>query len=555
MLSLLLAFTMTQKNYVINATKKFTTDSTIVYNYGVIVDRINSIFIILVLLVTINVINYSKYYIEGDPIKNRFFIWLIAFVLSMLTLAVRLNIFITLLGWDALGLTSYILVNYYQNNKSTASATITILINRLGDVRLIICVALLNPMINTIRIGTKITIISITLIMIASIIKSAQFPFRVWLPEAIAAPTPVSSLVHSSTLVTAGVFLLMRYRQAITEQINKVILIAGLTRMIFSSYSAYGEFNIKKVIALSTLRQLGLIFIFLGSKLVSITMFHLTVHAFFKRILFMLAGTLLHNHQGNLDTRWINRSFSTSPLITATSTLGNIALIGAPFYSGFFSKDLAMEIAISNMSYNLVMVSIIMSIMITIAYSCKLLIIINSTIAHCFTTTSINSDELLLGKIIFICALYSIYSGSLYIMLNMNITLHAPIFFSTKYYIIVVIASSLLTYIVFWNKDESNIIKLIKSKLSNKLKITRLNKMFSKISSTSYFIKNVWSRSTNISWPMKNIMTATDINSLNKLIGHTLQLLIKKTMNTIIINHNNYLLTIFMAIILITIII
>jgi len=547
---------MTQKNYVIHATKKFRTDSMIVYNYGLLMDRITSMFIILVLLVTINVINYSKYYIDGDPLKNRFFVWLIAFVLSMLALAVRLNMFITLLGWDGLGLTSYILVNYYQNNKSTASATITILVNRLGDVRLIICVALINPIINTMSRGSKITIISITLILIASIIKSAQFPFRVWLPEAMAAPTPVSSLVHSSTLVTAGLFLLIRYRQAITEQINKVVLLAGLIRIIFSSYSAYGEFNIKKVIALSTLRQLGLIFVFLGSKLISITMFHLTIHAFFKRMLFMLAGTLLHNHQGNLDTRWISRSFSTYPLMTATSTLGNIALIGAPFYSGFFSKDLAMEMAISNISCNLIIVSIIMSIIITVAYSCKLLIIVNSTITHSFTTTSISSDELTLGKIIFICALYSIYSGSLYIVLNINITMQTPIFFSTKYYILLVITSSLLTYIVFWNKDESYIIKLIKSTLNTKnFEMERLNIIFNNISSTSYFIKNVWSRSTNISWPMKNMMMATDINSLNKLIGHTLRLLIKKATNRMIVTHNNYLLTMFMTIILITIII
>ena len=148
------------------------------------------------------------------------------------------------------------------------------------------------------------------------------------------------------------------------------------------------------------------------------------------------------------------------------------------------------------------------------------------------------------------------YRGSLYITLNINISLHAPIFFSTKYYIILVIISSLLTYIIFWDKNESNMAKLIKNRLANKIdKIARLNKIFRNISSTSYFIKNVWTRSTNVSWAVKNIIITTDINSLNKLIGYTIQLLIKKATNRIVANHNNYLLTIFMTIILITIII
>ena len=187
------------------------------------------------------------------------------------------------------------------------------------------------------------------MIVLCMIVKRAQYPIRVWLPSAIAAPTPVSSLVHSSTLVTAGLFILIRAKPYDHYAIrDSIIVIMGSLITTVSSYSAYSEYNIKKVVALSTLRQLGVMLTFIGFSQIEMAFCHLIIHAFFKRILFILRGVFLHENINNLDLRCSNSYNKFGYSIITAALAGHITLIGLPITSSFFSKDLSIELSMSN---------------------------------------------------------------------------------------------------------------------------------------------------------------------------------------------------------------
>jgi NADH-ubiquinone oxidoreductase chain 5 len=186
--------------------------------------------------------------------------------------------------------------------------------------------------------------------MLAAITKRAQIPFSRWLPAAIAAPTPVSALVHSSTLVTAGVFLLFRFYPFLssTRYFNKRILVVGALTALIAGLSANTECDIKKVIALSTLRQLGVIIVSLGLGAPMLAFFHLVTHALFKALLFLCAGSLIHLHFHSQDLRFIGNLSPQIPSISASLIVSNLALCGAPFIAGFYSKDLILELSLSS---------------------------------------------------------------------------------------------------------------------------------------------------------------------------------------------------------------
>merc|ERR1711973_449607 len=189
--------------------------------------------------------------------------------------------------------------------------------------------------------------VSFILILVAAITKRAQLPFSSWLPAAIAAPTPVSALVHSSTLVTAGIYLLIRINLIIIEiNINYILLIIGIITIIMSGITAIIEIDIKKIIALSTLSQLGIIIIILGLGNPILSFFHLISHAFFKAILFICAGIIIHNIKDYQDIRKIGFSFNNLNYSISIIIIANLSLCGLPFIRGFYSKDLIIEIII-----------------------------------------------------------------------------------------------------------------------------------------------------------------------------------------------------------------
>ena len=315
-------------------------------------DWISLIFMSFVLFIASLVIFYRKEYIAQDTNINRFILLVLLFVFSMIILIISPNLIRILLGWDGLGLVSYCLVIYFQNVKSYNAGILTALSNRIGDVALLLAIAwILNYgrwnyifYIEIIKNDIEMQIIGV-LVILAAITKRAQIPFSSWLPAAMAAPTPVSALVHSSTLVTAGVYLLIRFNILFTETWigRTLLLISGLTIFI-AGLGANFEFDLKKIIALSTLSQLGLIISILAIGFPKLAFFHLLTHALFKALLFICAGAIIHNIKNSQDIRDIGCLSIHIPYTTSCLNVANLALCGIPFLAGFYSKDLILEI-------------------------------------------------------------------------------------------------------------------------------------------------------------------------------------------------------------------
>nr|YP_009164279.1 NADH dehydrogenase subunit 5 [Amynthas corticis]AIR76376.1 NADH dehydrogenase subunit 5 [Amynthas corticis] len=330
----------------------------------IIIDPVGTLFSSTVLLISANVLQFSTTYMEQDKFIDRFTVLVLLFVLSMNMLILFPHLIILLLGWDGLGLVSFILVIYYQNPKSLGAGMITALTNRIGDVMLLLSIAwtLNQGQWNILHMWeTNSFTWQSMAILLAAMTKSAQMPFSSWLPAAMAAPTPVSALVHSSTLVTAGVFLLIRFYPFLssTSWFNQLLLLIAVSTTTMAGLSAMTECDMKKIIALSTLSQLGMMMAAMGLGMVNLAYFHMITHALFKALLFICAGTLIHSHMHSQDLRWMGNITSQMPTTTSCFMLANMALCGAPFMSGFYSKDMILESSIFY-SNNFIMLSIIL---------------------------------------------------------------------------------------------------------------------------------------------------------------------------------------------------
>nr|WGT92247.1 NADH dehydrogenase subunit 5 [Cerapanorpa nanwutaina] len=325
----------------------------------ILFDWMSLLFMSFVLFISSLVIFYSKEYMSGDININRFILLVLMFVLSMMLLIISPNLISILLGWDGLGLVSYCLVIYYQNVKSYNAGMLTALSNRIGDVMLLLAIAwMLNFgswnyifYLECMKSSSEMMLIGL-LVMVAAMTKSAQIPFSSWLPAAMAAPTPVSALVHSSTLVTAGVYLLIRFNILLMDTFlgKFLLLVSGLT-MFMAGLGANFEFDLKKIIALSTLSQLGLMMSILSMGFAKLAFFHLLTHALFKALLFMCAGAVIHNMKDSQDIRNMGSLVNQMPLTSSCFNIANLALCGMPFLAGFYSKDLILEIVcLSNLN-------------------------------------------------------------------------------------------------------------------------------------------------------------------------------------------------------------
>jgi len=340
----------------------------------ILIDWISLLFISLIILISSIIILYRYMYIFGEINIHRFVILVILFILSIILIVLRPHIIRILFGWDGLGLVSYCLVIFYQNYRSFNSGMVTVLCNRIGDVGLLISIGLLvfSGRWNLIfRYESRELVV--ILLVIAAITKSAQIPFSIWLPIAIAAPTPVSALVHSSTLVTAGVYLIIRYRKfLLSRNVNIVLYFLSVVTILIAGGIANVEFDLKKIIALSTLRQLGLIIITLRMGLRIISFYHLLTHAIFKSILFICAGVVIHSIINNQDIRLFGNLKEFIPYTIICFFIANIALCGVPFIAGFYSKDLIIErIYIININL-FILVLILVSLILTVSYSFRL---------------------------------------------------------------------------------------------------------------------------------------------------------------------------------------
>nr|ATI25224.1 NADH dehydrogenase subunit 5 [Nepsalus jezoensis]URT60601.1 NADH dehydrogenase subunit 5 [Nepsalus decorillus]URT60614.1 NADH dehydrogenase subunit 5 [Nepsalus decorillus]URT60627.1 NADH dehydrogenase subunit 5 [Nepsalus decorillus] len=346
----------------------------------ILLDWMSLIFMSFVLFISSMVIYYSDDYMSGDENLLRFIILVLMFVLSMMFLIISPNLISILLGWDGLGLVSYCLVIYYQNVKSYNAGMITALTNRVGDVALLLSIAwMLNYgswnyiyYLEVMSDDYQMVIIS-WLVVLAAMTKSAQIPFSSWLPAAMAAPTPVSALVHSSTLVTAGVYLLIRFNILFMNTfLSKLLLLLSVLTMFMAGLGANYEFDLKKIIALSTLSQLGLMMSILSLGYSNLAFFHLLTHALFKALLFMCAGSVIHSVNNIQDIRFMGGLINMLPLTCTCFNISNLALCGMPFLAGFYSKDLILEIvSMSGINY-LIYLLYFLSTGLTVCYSFRL---------------------------------------------------------------------------------------------------------------------------------------------------------------------------------------
>jgi len=331
---------------------------------GFLVDGLTAMMMCVVTFVSLMVHLYTIGYMEEDEGYNRFFSYISLFTFSMLMLVMSNNMLQLFFGWEAVGLVSYLLIGFWFNKPTAIFANMkAFLVNRVGDFGFILGIGLIAAFAGTLNYteafakaaelaqmsfpGTDwmlVTVICICL-FIGAMGKSAQFPLHVWLPDSMEGPTPISALIHAATMVTAGIFMVARMSPLfeLSDTALNFILIIGSITALFMGFLGIIQNDIKRVVAYSTLSQLGYMTVALGASAYSVAVFHLMTHAFFKALLFLAAGSVIMGVHHNQDIRWMGGLKKYMPITWITSLLGSLALIGTPLFSGFYSKDSIIE--------------------------------------------------------------------------------------------------------------------------------------------------------------------------------------------------------------------
>ncbi len=331
---------------------------------GFMVDGLTAMMMCVVTFVSLMVHIYTIGYMEEDKGYNRFFAYISLFTFSMLMLVMSNNLLQLFFGWEAVGLVSYLLIGFWFNKPSAVFANMkAFLVNRVGDFGFILGIGLIAAYAGSLNYtevfgkaaelgalqlpGTEwmlVTVICICL-FVGAMGKSAQFPLHVWLPDSMEGPTPISALIHAATMVTAGIFMVARMSPLfeLSDTALNLILVVGSITALFMGFLGIVQNDIKRVVAYSTLSQLGYMTVALGASAYSVAVFHLMTHAFFKALLFLGAGSVIMGMHHNQDIRWMGGVRKYMPITWITSLLGSLALIGTPLFSGFYSKDSIIE--------------------------------------------------------------------------------------------------------------------------------------------------------------------------------------------------------------------
>jgi len=368
------------------------------FEVGFLIDSLTAMMMLVVTFVSLMVHIYTIGYMHDDPGYQRFFSYISLFTFSMLMLVMSNNFLQLFFGWEAVGLVSYLLIGFWYTKETAIYANLkAFLVNRVGDFGFILGIGLVLAHFGSLDYATVfarapslasetvtlwpgapwslMTVIGI-LLFIGAMGKSAQFPLHVWLPDSMEGPTPISALIHAATMVTAGIFMVARMSPLyeLSDAALSFIMVIGAITALFMGFLGIVQNDIKRVIAYSTLSQLGYMTVALGASAYSVAVFHLMTHAFFKALLFLAAGSVIIAMHHNQDIRYMGGLKKYMPITWITSLIGSLALIGTPFLSGFYSKETIIEaVKLSNLPVaGLAYWAVLIGVFVTAFYSFRM---------------------------------------------------------------------------------------------------------------------------------------------------------------------------------------